>query len=42
MSRGKHLSEARKALQIDQFCKEHPSEGEAGRFEGLLSAMAGK
>ena len=28
MSRGKHLSleEARKAGQIDQFCKEHPIE----------------
>ena len=42
MSRGRHLSleEARKAGQIDQFCKEHPSQGDAGRFEGLLTAMA--
>ena len=39
MSRGKHLSleEARKAGQIDQFCKEHPSEGDGGRFAKLLS-----
>ena len=34
MSRGKYLSleEARKASQIDQFGKEHPSEGDGDRF----------
>ena len=34
MSRGVYLSleEARKAGQIDQFCKEHPSEGGTGLF----------
>jgi hypothetical protein len=42
MSRGKHLSleEARKTGQLDQFCKEHPSEAERDRFERLLEAMA--
>ncbi len=38
MSRGKHLSleEARKLGELDQFAKEHPSEGDAGLFERLL------
>ena len=42
MSRGKHLSldEARKAGQIDQFCKEHPSTGDWNRFNCLFQAMA--
>ncbi len=41
MSRGKHLSleEARKAGQLDQFCKEHPSQADE-RFLPLLHAMA--
>ena len=44
MSRGKYssLEEARNADQIDQFCKEHPSEGDKDRFAKLLSAMARK
>ncbi len=44
MSRGKYLSleEARKLGKLDQFCKEHPSQADAGRFERLLDAMAGK
>ena len=44
MSRGEHLSleEARKAGQIDQFCKEHPSQGDGGRFAKLLATMARK
>jgi hypothetical protein len=42
MSRGKYLSleEARKAGQLDQFCKEHPSEGDKERFDNMLGAMA--
>lgn len=42
MSRGKHLSleEARKENEIDQFAKEHPSEGNQRRFDRLLKAMA--
>ena len=44
MARGKYLSleEARKMGQLGQFCKEHPSEGDAGRFEKLLLAMSRK
>ena len=44
MSRGKYLSleEARRAGQIDQFCKEHPSKGDASRFDKLFLAMARK
>ena len=40
MSRGKHLSleEARKANQLKQFAKEHPSQAD-GRFPKLLDAM---
>ena len=42
MSSGKHLSleEARKAGQLGQFAREHPSEGDQDRFERLLKAMA--
>ena len=42
MSHGKYLSleEARKAGQLEQFCKEHPSEAERDRFFRLLDAMA--
>ena len=42
MSRGKHLSlkEARKANQLKQFCKEHPSEGDEQLFDRLLEKMA--
>lgn len=34
MSRGKHLSleEARKADQLDQFAKEHPSKGDEDAY----------
>ena len=44
MSRGKFLSleEARKDKKIDQFCKEHPSEGDGERFATLLEAMSRK
>ena len=44
MSRGKFLSleEARKAGQIDQFCKEHPTEGDGDRFAEMLAAMTRK
>ena len=44
MSRGKYLSleEARKVGRIDRFCKEHPSEGDGGRFAKLLAAMSRK
>ncbi len=40
MARGKYLSleEARKASQLDRFCKEHPSQAD-GRFPKLLDAM---
>lgn len=42
MSRGKHLSleEARKAGKLEQFAKEHPSEGDAEAFDALFQAMA--
>lgn len=42
MARGKYLSleEARKAGQLDQFAKEHPSKVDADRFEALLESMA--
>ena len=41
MSRGKYLSleEARKADQLKQFAKEHPSQADS-RFPKLLDAMA--
>lgn len=43
MSRGKHLSleEARKADQLDQFAKEHPSTGDENDFNEMLNRMAG-
>ena len=42
MSRGKYLSleEARKANQLKQFAKEHPSEGDEQLFDRLLEKMA--
>ncbi len=42
MARGKYLSleEARKAGQIDRFCKEHPSEGDMKLWDRLFLAMA--
>lgn len=42
MSRGKHLSleEARKSGQLDQFAKEHPSDGDKEKFDALFEAMA--
>ena len=42
MSRGKYLSleEARKADQLKQFAKEHPSEGDEKLFDRLLEKMA--
>ena len=42
MSRGKYLSleEARQTGQLDQFCKEHPSESDRDRFERLLDLMS--
>ena len=42
MSRGKYLSleEARRMGLLDQFCKEHPSEGNKGELERALEAMA--
>ena len=42
MARGKYLSleEARKAGQIDRFCKEHPSEGDTQLWDRLFLAMA--
>ena len=41
MARGRYLrlEEARKTGRIDQFCKEHPSKADRGRFEALLDAM---
>lgn len=41
MSRGKHLSleEARKADQLDQFAKEHPSTGDEVAFDEMLNRM---
>ncbi len=41
MARGKYLSleEARKARQLDRFCKEHPSQADE-RFWPLLNAAA--
>lgn len=44
MSRGKHLSleEARKENELDQFAKEHPSEGNQEAFDALFIAMTKK
>ena len=43
MARGKYLSleEARKSGKIEQFCKEHPSEGDWDVFDRTFDAMAG-
>lgn len=42
MSRGHHLSleEARKADQLEQFAKEHPSVGNEAAFDRLMNGMA--
>lgn len=42
VSRGKFLSleEAREQDKLDQFCKEHPSEGKKETFDRLLDRMA--
>jgi hypothetical protein len=42
MSRGKYLSleEARKKKDLEQFAKEHPSEGNKKQFDQLFQAMA--
>ena len=42
MSRGKYLSleEARQTGSLAQFCKEHPTEAERGRFLALLDLMS--
>ena len=42
MARGKYLSlgEARKLKKLDDFCREHPSEGDENLFDRLLDAMA--
>jgi hypothetical protein len=42
MARGKYLSleEARRAKRLDQFAKEHESEGDEEAFDRLLGAMA--
>lgn len=46
MSRGKYLSleEALKGgsngTTLDQFCKEHPSEGDESQFDKLFEKMA--
>lgn len=43
MARGKFLSfeEARKQGKLDQFAKEHPTEGDMGKWDRLFYAMAG-
>ena len=42
MARGQYLSleEARRMGLLNQFCKEHPSEGDEEAFDNLLDAMA--
>jgi len=42
MSRGKYLSleEARKAENLKQFAKEHPSEGDERQFDRVFEKMA--
>ncbi len=44
MSHGKYLSlkEARKGGKVNQFAKEHPSEGDASLFTETLEAMIRK
>jgi len=43
MARGKYLSleEARRLERLDQFCKEHPTEGDWQEFDRLMDAFAG-
>ncbi len=42
MARGKYLSleEARKSGKLDQFAKEHPSEGDEKQFDRVFERMA--
>ncbi len=42
MARGKYLSieESRKAGQLEQFAKEHPSEGNEKQFDRVFERMA--
>ena len=42
MSRGRYLSleEARKSGKLDQFAKEHPSEGGEKQFDRVFERMA--
>lgn len=42
MARGKYLSleEARKLGKLDQFAKEHPSEGDEELWDEVFGAMA--
>ena len=42
MARGKYLSleEARREKKLQQFAKEHPSEGDEAAFDRLFQAMA--
>ncbi len=42
MSRGRYLSleEARKSGKLDQFAKEHPSEGDEKQFDRAFERMA--
>jgi hypothetical protein len=45
MSRGKYLSleEARKFKQLEQFAKEHPSQGDMNKlFEGIKNVALNK
>ena len=41
MARGNYLSleEARRLSRLDQFCKEHPSEGDMNLWDRLFGAM---
>ena len=43
MARGKYLSleEARKAGQLNQFAKEHPSKGDWNQFDAMMDSFAG-
>jgi hypothetical protein len=42
MARGKYLNleEARREKKLQQFAKEHPSEGDEAAFDRLFNAMA--
>ena len=42
MKKNYSLEEARKTGEIDRFCREHPSKGDAKCFDELLLAMAKK